>query len=354
MKAYLVGGAVRDQLLGLPIKEKDWVVVGATVQEMLAAGFRQVGKDFPVFLHPTTKEEYALARTERKVGRGYTGFTFDTSESVTLEEDLQRRDLTINAMAETSEGQIIDPYHGARDLKNKILRHVSPAFSEDPVRILRVARFAARFNFTVAPETLQLMRDMVNNGEVNALVEERVFKEFERALSEPYPQQFFAVLTAIDAQKVLFPEITALGALENAIKLSHQPLIRFAALTSALNLEALRSLANRYRMPSDYRDLAILTIQHLKDVLNAENLTSEEIVSLFLSLDAFRREARFFNFLTICEACGSTNTSLLKKYYSLAKEIDTKKITADKSLNGKQIADKILTERINAIKSART
>lgn len=205
MKIYLVGGAVRDQVLGLPVKEKDWVVVGATVDDMLRAGYRQVGKDFPVFLHPKTGEEYALARTERKVGRGYTGFAFDAAPTVSLEEDLKRRDLTINAMAQTSTGEIIDPYHGQEDLEKKILRHVSPAFAEDPVRILRVARFNARFGFDVAPDTLQLMRKMVAQGEVDALVAERVWKELERALLEQHPENFFYCISCLQRIRHTLP-----------------------------------------------------------------------------------------------------------------------------------------------------
>lgn len=209
MKIYLVGGAVRDELLGIPYHEKDWVVVGATAEEMLAKGYRQVGKDFPVFLHPKTNEEYALARTERKVSKGYTGFTFNAAPEVTLEEDLQRRDLTINAIAKAEDGTIIDPFHGREDLQNKILRHVSPAFSEDPVRILRIARFAARYgDFTIAPETLALMKQMVVSGEVDALVPERVWKEWQRALSEKHPEKFFEVLAACGAMAILFPEIS--------------------------------------------------------------------------------------------------------------------------------------------------
>src|SRR3990167_6080610 len=210
MKIYLVGGAVRDQLLGLPVKEQDWVVVGATIEEMLTAGYRQVGKEFPVFLHPKTGEEYALARMERKINPGYKGFTFDTSKDVTLEEDLSRRDLTINAMAETPEGELVDPFHGKKDLEQKILRHVSPAFAEDPVRILRVGRFLARYahlGFHIAPETITLMRHMVKVGEVNALVAERVWKELERALGEKNPEKFFEALANCEALAILFPDL---------------------------------------------------------------------------------------------------------------------------------------------------
>ena len=210
MKIYQVGGAVRDKLLGYPSQDQDWVVVGVTPAEMLALGYTQVGRDFPVFLHPTTHEAYALARTERKTKPGYTGFTVHTAPDITLEEDLQRRDLTINAMAMDTEGHLIDPFNGLADLRAGILRHVSPAFMEDPVRILRVARFAARFGFQVAAETIALMMAMVNNGEVDALVPERVWQETVRALGEPQPQQFFTVLKNCGALARIFPEIARL------------------------------------------------------------------------------------------------------------------------------------------------
>ncbi|MGD8514376.1 MAG: multifunctional CCA addition/repair protein, partial [Granulosicoccaceae bacterium] len=257
MKIYLVGGAVRDKLLGITPQERDWVVVGATPDDMLARGFRPVGKDFPVFLHPQSHEEYALARTERKTAPGYTGFAFHASPEVTLEQDLLRRDLTINAMAMDDDGSIIDPFGGQADLEAGLLRHVSPAFVEDPVRILRVARFAARFGkwgFKVAHGTNALMRSMVENGEIDALVPERVWKEFERALGEDMPTAFFKVLRGCGALARLFPEIDALYGvpqpaihhaeidtgvhcmlvLEQAVKLSADPRVRFAALTHDL------------------------------------------------------------------------------------------------------------------------
>ena len=213
MKSYLVGGAVRDRLLGLPIKDKDWVVVGATPQQMLDAGYQQVGRDFPVFLHPDSHEEYALARTERKSGSGYTGFTCYAAPDVTLEQDLLRRDLTVNALAEDADGTIIDPYGGQQDLQQRILRHVSPAFAEDPLRVLRVARFAARYahlSFRIADETLALMREMADAGELAHLTPERVWKETESALGTRNPQVFFQTLRDCGALKVLFPEIDAL------------------------------------------------------------------------------------------------------------------------------------------------
>jgi tRNA nucleotidyltransferase (CCA-adding enzyme) len=210
MQIYIVGGAVRDRLLGLPVKDRDWVVVGASVQSMLQQGYKPVGKDFPVFLHPRSHEEYALARTERKTGKGYHGFAFHADESVTLEQDLARRDLTINAIAEDDQGRLIDPYHGQQDLRAGVLRHVSPAFAEDPVRILRLARFAARFGFAVADETLLLMRNMVAAGEVDALVAERVWQEMAKALMEDKPSRFFLVLRECGALQRILPEIDAL------------------------------------------------------------------------------------------------------------------------------------------------
>jgi tRNA nucleotidyltransferase (CCA-adding enzyme) len=284
METYLVGGAVRDRLLGLPIREKDWVVVGASPQDMLDQGFKQVGKDFPVFLHPTTKDEYALARTERKTGHGYKGFAFHTSTDVTLEQDLKRRDLTINAMAETADGSLIDPYHGQQDLNAGLLRHVSPAFAEDPVRILRVARFAAAFakwGFKVAHSTNSLMRKMVDDGEVSHLVAERVWAELIKALATDSPQQFFTVLRGCNALAVLFPEIereypqdyqahgdkpgiAALEAVQASVLHGENPRVRFGVLIQALGHELTKeqrtrqaeTLCTRLRAPNDYTQLA--------------------------------------------------------------------------------------------------
>jgi tRNA nucleotidyltransferase (CCA-adding enzyme) len=293
METYLVGGAVRDQVLGLIPKERDWVVVGATVNDMLRLGFRPVGKDFPVFLHPETQEEYALARLERKVGRGYTGFTFDASPTVTLAEDLKRRDLTINAMAQAADGTLIDLYGGVSDLQKGILRHVSPAFAEDPVRILRVARFSARFKFQVATDTQVLMQQMVKAGEVNALVPERVWKELERALKEPYPALFFLTLKECQAFPILFPPLN-LSLLQRATEITEDARVRFAALITALCEEELGSFCKRNRIPREYEDLALLTVR-LKSFL--DNLSSaESILQLLSQADAFRRPNRFFQF----------------------------------------------------------
>ena len=355
MKIYLVGGAIRDKLLGRKIKEKDWVVVGATVQDMLKLGFRQVGKDFPVFLHPTTQEEYALARTERKVARGYTGFVFDTSPGVTLEEDLLRRDLTINAMAETLEGILIDPYHGKKDLQQKMLRHVSPAFVEDPVRILRVARFAARFaglGFTVAAETITLMQKIVQSGEIDALVPERVWKELERALSEDHPEQFFQVLVVCHALPILFPELVndtqGMDSLVRSTTLTTDLSVRFAALLYRLRVDEVDALCQRYRVPSDYRDLAVLIAKYRHDYQRAQDLTPTEMADLLQGLDAYRRETRFEKFLLVCAAgMPAFSDSLLKQCVAAAKTVDAKSIAA--GLKGKEIAERLHQERIRKI-----
>ncbi len=315
MKIYLVGGAVRDELLGLPVKERDYVVVGATVEQMLNLGYQQVGKEFPVFLHPVTREEYALARMERKTSPGYTGFSFDTSPDVTLEADLIRRDLTINAMAfDIDKGNkiLIDPYHGKNDLlNNKILRHVSLAFAEDPVRILRVGRFLARYahrGFTVAPETITLMRDMVAAGEVNALVAERVWKELERALGEQNPDKFFDVLETCGAMPILFPDLTArdMPALMAASTLSPDTAIRFAALLHRLPEQSIKLLCDRYRAPNAYRELALLTARHFKTAHQAHTSNAADLLAHFQALDIFRRETRFKHFLIICQAIAQS------------------------------------------------
>lgn len=344
MKCYIVGGAVRDRLLGLPVRDRDWVVVGATPEQMLARGFRQVGRDFPVFLHPQTHEEYALARTERKVAPGYKGFAVHADPEVTLEDDLVRRDLTINAIAEADDGTLIDPWGGAADLERRVLRHVSPAFVEDPLRILRVARFAARFaplGFTVAGETLLLMRQMVDNGEVAALVSERVWQEIERALGERRPSAFFEVLRACEALAVLAPEIDRLWGvpqspehhpeidtgvhtmmvLEAAARLSDETAIRFAALTHDLgkgttprtewprhsgheerSVALVDELCRRLRVPNEHRELALLTARHHGNCHRALELRPGSVLELLEALDAFRRPGRFEQFLIACTA----------------------------------------------------
>jgi tRNA nucleotidyltransferase (CCA-adding enzyme) len=357
MKIYLVGGAVRDELLGRTVQEKDWVVVGATPDEMLKRGYRQVGKDFPVFLHPETSEEYALARTERKIGPGYTGFEFDTSPHVTLEEDLIRRDLTINAIAK-SENQYIDPYHGRDDIQNKWLRHASSAFVEDPVRVLRVARFAARFKelgFRVAPETNVLMTQMVKSGELNALVPERVWKEWERALSEKNPEMFFEVLDQCGALSLLFPAISLSGhgmqALQCAVKITDDLQIRFAVLLHDLKKEDIETIAERYRIPTDYRDLALLTAKYVDDYCHIDQLP--DVIKLFRELDAFRREERVKKFVLACRMITQNEKAAdtFNTYLAEAKKVDVKKITEE--FKGKEIGQQIDLARQAAIEKIR-
>ena len=303
MKFYSVGGAVRDELLGLPVKDRDFVVVGATPEEMTRRGFKPVGKDFPVFLHPETHEEYALARTERKSGRGYKGFTVYAAPDVTLEDDLRRRDLTINAMAKAPDGTLIDPFNGKTDLEKGVLRHVSDAFAEDPVRILRVARFAARFGFAIAPKTMDLMKRMVAGGEADALVAERVWQEVAQGLMEERPSRMFEVLRECGALARIAPELdvlfegggdaAALGALNAAARSSAPLEVRFAALARALDPLPVESLAGRLKAPSACRDLAILAARHANTIVDAVMLDARELLELFDATDAWRRPGRF-------------------------------------------------------------
>ncbi|OJZ17271.1 MAG: multifunctional CCA tRNA nucleotidyl transferase/2'3'-cyclic phosphodiesterase/2'nucleotidase/phosphatase [Thiobacillus sp. 65-29] len=341
MKTYIVGGAVRDRLLGRPVADRDHVVVGATPDDMVALGFQPVGKDFPVFLHPDSHEEYALARTERKSGRGYRGFTVYASPEVTLEDDLHRRDLTINAMAEDEQGALIDPFGGRRDLEARVFRHVSEAFGEDPVRILRVARFAARFaGFTVAPETLVLMRRMVDDGEVDALVAERVWQELARGLMEPVPSRMVEVLRACGALARLLPELDRLfgvpqppehhpeidtgvhvmRVIDWAAQQGYSLPVRFAALVhdlgkgatpredwprhvghEAKGVELVRGLCERLRVPNDCRELGVAVAREHGLVHRARELRPGTLVQLLERVDAFRRPERFEEFLRACE-----------------------------------------------------
>jgi tRNA nucleotidyltransferase (CCA-adding enzyme) len=344
MEVFLVGGAVRDTLLGRAVSERDWVVVGAEPAALTALGYRQVGKDFPVFLHPETQEEYALARTERKIAAGYHGFTTHHAPDVTLEEDLLRRDLTINAMAQAADGTLVDPYGGQRDLAAKLLRHVSPAFSEDPLRILRVARFAARYaplGFRVAPETLDLMRAMVAAGEVASLVPERVWQETARALAEPSPRTYLEVLRECGALRVLVPELDCLWGvpqnatyhpevdtgdhilrcLDAAALLGSNARVRFAVLLhdlgkgttppaewprhiahEARGVPLVRAVCERWRVPTDHRELAELACREHLRVHLALELRSDTTLELLESCDAFRRRERFAELLEACEA----------------------------------------------------
>lgn len=302
MEIYLVGGAVRDELLGLPVKEKDWLVVGATPALMVEQGFRPVGKDFPVFLHPETHEEYALARTERKTAPGYQGFTFHADETVTLEQDLLRRDLTINAMVRDTAGELLDPLNGQKDLDQRYLRHVSDAFAEDPVRILRVARFLARFarlGFRVADNTMTLMQSMVAAGETKHLVAERVWQECDKALAEANPECFLQVLQTSGAIEDIMPEFdepALLQACENVIAVSHcegSPLLRFAAMVFSLELGQIESLCGRLAVPNVYRDLALLLKQYGESLMQVAALQSHGIVKIIQRLDAHRKRERF-------------------------------------------------------------
>lgn len=360
MQIYLVGGAVRDQLLGRPVEEKDYVVVGGTPEEMLALGFRPVGKEFPVFIDPKTGFEYALARTEKKVGRGYKGFKFYASPEVTLEKDLQRRDLTINAMAQTEDGKIIDPYNGQQDLKNKILRHVSPAFAEDPVRILRVARFAARYcGFQVDAKTMQLMEDMVKAGEVNVLVPERVWQEFEKALQEECSERFLRVLKNCGALSILFPELAnvyeeAERALQQAEFFNYGPDVRFAAMFFAVAPEAVKSFCERLRVPTEFYDLALLVAKYYQDYIKANSATPEQLLNLLEKTDAFRRPQRFEKFLCACDVgCDKQYKKIyakLHKAFQAAAGVSNETVLA-KGLAGKAIAGELRRLRIDAIAS---
>jgi len=337
MKIYQVGGAVRDKYLDHPSKDKDWVVVGATPEMLLKLGYTPVGRDFPVFLHPTTYEEYALARTERKTKPGYTGFTVYAAPDVTLEDDLLRRDLTINAMALDSDGQLIDPFNGLADLRAGILRHVSPAFVEDPVRILRLARFAARFGFRVAEETLALMFEMVNNGEVDALVAERVWQETVRALDAQKPQIFFEVLRNCGALARIFPEIDHLftvpqsGAyvmqcLQQARQMTSDSQVLFAVLTHSV--EGLDALCQRYRVPSQHHDLAVLVARYHSHCYR--ELSPETLLNTLQSLDAFRRPQRFEQFLLAAQACNNQPyPKRIRRAFELACQVDVAAVLAD-------------------------
>jgi tRNA nucleotidyltransferase (CCA-adding enzyme) len=312
MQTYMVGGAVRDALLGLPVNDRDWVVVGATPEEMVLAGYLPVGRDFPVFLHPETREEYALARTERKTGRGYHGFAFHADPNVTLEEDLARRDLTINAMAQDEAGRLIDPFHGREDLSRKVLRHVTEAFREDPVRILRLARFAARFaDFSVAPQTLELMRGMVAAGEADALVAERVWQELARGLMEGSPSRMLEVLHDCEALERLLPEVDATPALLEVLDTCAQlqaPLpVRYACLVNKPGEDGVQAaarvkgIAQRLRVPTECSELADVVVREHGDIHRSEALDAAALVRLLERCDAFRKPQRFGDVLLACE-----------------------------------------------------
>jgi len=397
MEIFLVGGAVRDKLLQIPSPDNDWVVVGASAEEMESAGFKAVGKDFPVYLHPKTAEEYALARQERKSGPGYKGFDCYSAPSVTLEEDLLRRDLTINAIAMDKEGNIIDPYGGQQDLENRLLRHVSPAFMEDPVRVLRVARFAARFHglgFRVAESTMELMRSMVDAGEIDHLVPERVWKEFSRALLEQHPQVFITVLYECGALARLMPELNnifgvpqapephpeidtgrhSLLCLERAAQLSDSGEVRFAVLMHDIGkgltppedwplhtghesrgLALIDTLCDRLSAPNPYRELALLTCEFHTHCHRLLKLSAEEVVDLLQRLDAYRREERFEQFCLACQADAQGRPGfenqvypqalLLRRAQQTLSRVDVKQFV-DKGLRGSEIGKAVHLARI--------
>lgn len=404
LTTYLVGGAVRDQLLGLTPKERDWVVVGATPEQMLALGFTPVGKDFPVFLHPHTKEEYALARTERKSGHGYGGFVFHADASVTLEDDLIRRDLTVNAMAQDASGRLIDPFNGQRDLADKVLRHVSPAFAEDPLRVLRVARFAARFHpqgFVVADSTLQLMQQLVQSGELAHLVPERVWKETARALMSPSPQVYFQVLNACGALAVLFPEIKALDGVPQTAKhhpevdtLQHlylcleqsakhdNPLItRYAVLCHDLGkaltppdewpkhhghehkgIAPANAMSQRLKVPADFTELAQLTAKYHLHCHRAFELRPQTLYDLFKAFDFSRRPERLQYFAQACVADAQGRQGFQHTPYPQAAFLldmaKAAKVSASpfvaQGLQGQHIANAITRQAIQQISEAKT
>ncbi|WP_076409774.1 multifunctional CCA addition/repair protein [Shewanella sp. UCD-KL12] len=400
MKFYLVGGAVRDNLLDLPVKDRDYMVVGATPEQMLAQGYQQVGKDFPVFLHPKTKQEYALARTERKTGAGYGGFSCHASPDVTLEQDLLRRDLTINAIAQDDDGKLYDPFSGIADINNKCLRHVSDAFIEDPLRVLRVARFAARFHkqgFTIADETMKLMTDISASGELEALTSERVFLELDKALSSDSPHIFIKVLRQCSALAVLFPEIDALFGVpqpaqwhpeidtgihtlmvvEQAAKLTEDRAVRFAALVHDLGkalspkehlpkhhghgqkgLAPIKALCARVKVPNEYRDLALLVSDQHQNIHNIEELRPETLIKLFDKADLWRKPHRLPQITLACEADARGRLGLESqdypqaKYFTLAFEsassVQVKPIV-DAGFKGAEIKQQLQIQRIERV-----
>ncbi|WP_312839409.1 multifunctional CCA addition/repair protein [Pantoea piersonii] len=400
MKTYLVGGAVRDALLKLPVKDRDWVVVGATPEAMLAQGFQQVGRDFPVFLHPKSREEYALARTERKSGNGYTGFVTWSAPDVTLEQDLQRRDLTINAIAQTESGELIDPFHGQRDLQARLLRHVSDAFNEDPLRVLRVARFAARFahlNFRIAEETQALMRQMAESGELGHLTAERVWKETEKALTSRNPQVYFQVLRDCGALEVLFPELDrlfgipapakwhpeidtgvhTLMTLTLAASLSDEVDVRFAtlfhdvgkALTppekwpshhghGAAGVPLVEAICQRLRVPNAIRDLALIVTEYHDVVHTIERQSAEALVALFDRIDAWRKPHRVEQIALTSEADARGRAGLesmaypqgdyLRQAFALAQSVPTKAVI-EAGFKGAKVREELTRRRIAAV-----
>ena len=401
MRIYQVGGAIRDELLGLEVKDRDWVVVGATPEQMTALGYRAVGRDFPVFIHPDSGEEYALARTERKTGPGYKGFVFDTSEQITLEQDLQRRDITINAIARDEDGNLIDPFNGRKDLEQKIIRHVSDAFVEDPLRVLRVARFAAQLDFPVAEETRALLQEISATDELEALTPERVWTETEKALLTPQPRRYFEVLKECNALAALFPEIDrlfgvpqpqrhhpeidsgvhTLMVLEQATAIAGDPEVRFAALVHDLGkgttpqqvlpkhhgheergVALINNLCDRLRIPNRYRDLAVLVSRYHLHCHRIRELKPATVLRALEGLDALRRTERFDRFLLACTADARgrkgmehqdyPQAGLFRKYRDACLAVDTG--SGDfQGLGGAQIAGRMRAKRIEAIKQVK-
>lgn len=400
MQIYLVGGAVRDQLIGLPVSDRDWVVVGATPGDLIKLGFQQVGKDFPVFLHPKTREEYALARTERKTGVGYTGFSCYAAPDVTIEEDLLRRDLTINAIAKTEDGQLIDPFQGEQDIKNCLLRHVSAAFSEDPLRILRVARFAARLakqNFTIANETQSLIKKMISNHELSAISAERVWSETEKALKSSAPETYFHFLRDCGALAILFPEINQLFGIPSATELHaemdtgiHTLLTlkiaasltdnietRFAALCHEFgkaltpseqwpahedyaikSIPLIEAMCNRLRIPNKMKELAKLVARFHQQIHQINQLQPEKVINLFNQLDCWRKPERINQLVITCEADARSWLERAHTIYTQAKfaieafktvqQVSSKNMI-DQSINGIAFRDVLIQQRIQAL-----
>ncbi|MCE7536610.1 multifunctional CCA addition/repair protein [Aliivibrio fischeri] len=401
MKIYLVGGAVRDSLLNIDVKDKDWVVVGSTPQKMDSLGYQTVGQDFPVFLHPKTKEEYALARTERKSGQGYKGFTCYAEPDVTLEEDLLRRDLTINAIAQANNGELIDPYNGQQDIIDRILRHVSDAFTEDPLRVLRVARFAARFHhlgFTVAPETMNLMKVLVDSGELSHLTAERVWQEWQKSLSSQHPEIFLSTLKECGALAIVLPELNALFGVpqpekwhpeidtgihtlmvaQQAALLSQDLPTRFAAQVHDLGkgvtpesewpshklhchtgIKLIKRLCDRVRVPNDYRDLALLVCEHHSNIHRAAELRAQTFIKIFDKMDVWRKPERLAPILLCCQADHAGRLGLEAQPYpqkkrfeaafDAAKNVEVKDVVAA-GFKGPEIREELSKRRIEAIK----
>ncbi len=400
MDVYLVGGAVRDQLLGIPVHDKDWVVVGSSPEKMLANRYQAVGKDFPVFLHPESHEEYALARTERKSGHGYTGFECHFAADVTIEDDLLRRDLTINAMAQHKDGRIVDPYGGQHDLNNKVLRHVSDAFVEDPLRVLRVARFAAKLaslGFTVADETLKLMSKIAQSGELEHLTPERVWQEWHKSLNTDRPDVFLEVLRQCGALEVVLPELDALFGVpqpeqwhpeidtgihtlmvaRQAADLSQDPVIRFAAQVHDLGkgitpkeewpshkmhchtgLNIIKKLCERIKIPNEFRETALVVCEHHTNVHRAEELIAKTKLKILNKLDVWRKPERLAQLLICCEAdhrgrlgladSPYPQSKLFNQAYQAALQADVQKVIQD-GFQGKEIREELDKRRLRFI-----